>query len=111
MSLIGNILFAPLMAPAWGFCSLVERLKSEAEASLYDEGRGFAELIELSMRRSAGELSDEEFAVQEAAVLDRLSAIRESREQEAEEWEIDEELEGLEEVHQLDEQQEEESLC
>jgi hypothetical protein len=78
MSVIAKILFAPLLAPAWGVCALAERLYAEADASINDEGRGFAELIELGMRHRGGELTDAEFAEQEALVLERLTAIRES---------------------------------
>jgi hypothetical protein len=46
---------------------------------LQDEGRGFAELIDLSMRHNAGQISDDEFAQQEAQLLERLSLIRERR--------------------------------
>jgi hypothetical protein len=81
MGLITGLLLSPVMAPVWGFRFVLERLQEEAEANLRDEGRGFAELIDLSMRHSAGKLSDAEYAEQEAALLDRLSAIRESREE------------------------------
>ena len=43
---------------------------------MHDEGRGFAELIDLSMLRNAGKISDAEYAEREAAVLERLSSIR-----------------------------------
>jgi hypothetical protein len=69
------------MAPAWGFRLLVERLHEEAEAVVGDEGRNFAALIELSMRRSAGKISEAEYAAEEAALLQRLSDIRDAREE------------------------------
>ena len=78
---LAGLLLLPVMAPVWGIRFVIDRLRDEAEANLRDEGRGFAELIELSMRHSAGKLSDAEFAEQEAALLDRLSSIREYREE------------------------------
>lgn len=80
MALAGLVLL-PVMFPVWGLRFVIDRLREEAEANLRDEGRGFAELIDLSMRHSAGKISDAEFAEQEAALLDRLSAIREYRDE------------------------------
>ena len=81
MGIISGLLLLPITGPVWGFRLLLERLRDEADASLRDEGRAFAELIGLSMRHSAGELSDAEFAEQEAAMLERLSSIREYRDE------------------------------
>ena len=81
MGTIVWLLALPVMAPVMGFRLVLERLREEAEAVLYDEGRGFAELIDLSMRHSAGKLSDAEFAKQEEELLGRLSSIREYRDE------------------------------
>ena len=81
MGLIGGLLLLPVTGPVWAFRSLLERLRDEAEAVLRDEGRAFAELIDLSMRHNAGQLSDAEFAEQETELLDRLSSIREYRDE------------------------------
>lgn len=81
MGSISAVLLLPVMAPVWGFTFVLERLRDEAEAVMSDEGRGMAELIDLSMRRSAGKISDAEFAEQEAELLRRLSSIRDYREQ------------------------------
>lgn len=79
MGTIGTLVLLPFMAPVWGFRFLLERLRDEAEAVLRDEGRAFAELIDLSMRHSTGQLSDAEYAEQEAELLERLNSIREYR--------------------------------
>jgi hypothetical protein len=76
---ITGLLLFPVMAPVWGFRLLLERLRDEADAVLRDEGRAFAELIDLSMRHNTGQLSDAEYAEQEAELLERLSSIREYR--------------------------------
>ena len=80
MGLIG-LLLLPITGPVRGFRFLLEQLREEAEAALHDEGRAFAELIDLSMRRNTGQISEAEYAEQEAELLDRLSAIREYREE------------------------------
>ena len=79
MGLISGLLLLPIMGPVHGFRFVLERLHEDAEAALRDEGRAFAELIDLSMRHAAGQLTDAEFAEQESAMLERLSTLREYR--------------------------------
>ncbi len=79
MGLIGGLLLLPITGPVLGFRFVLERLREEAEAVLLDEGRAFAELIDLSMRHNAGQLTDAEYAEQETALLERLSSIRDYR--------------------------------
>ena len=81
MGVLTGLLLLPLTGPIRAFHFLVQRLHEEAEAVLRDEGRAFAELIELSMRRSAGQLTEAEFAEQETELLERLSSIREHRDE------------------------------
>lgn len=81
MGIISGLLLLPITGPVCGFRLLLERIRDEADAALRDEGRAFAELIGLSMRHNAGELSDAEFAEQEAEMLERLSSIREYRDE------------------------------
>ena len=78
---IGDLLLLPLMAPVWGCRWVLESLRDEADAVLHDEGRVFAELIELSQRRNAGQLSESDFAEQEAELLARLSSIRDEQDE------------------------------
>ena len=79
MGLITGLLLLPVTGPVRSFRFLLERIRDEAEAVLRDEGRAFAELIDLGMRHSAGQLSDADFAEQEKELLERLSSIREYR--------------------------------
>ena len=79
MGLISGLLLLPITGPVHGFRLFLERLRDEAEAVLHDEGRAFAELIDLSMRHDAGQLSDAEFSAQESELLERLNSIREYR--------------------------------
>ena len=78
---IAGLVLMPAMAPVWGFRFVLQRLMDEAESVMYDEGRGFAALMDLSMRRSAGKISDEEYAEQETELLERLKAIREYKDE------------------------------
>jgi hypothetical protein len=79
MGIITGLLFFPIMGPVRGFRFILERLRDEAEAVLRDEGRAFAELIDLSLRHEAGQISDSDYAEQEADLLERLNSIREYR--------------------------------
>src|SRR5215208_116017 len=81
MGLVSGLLLFPITGPIWGLRLIVEGLRDEAEAALRDEGRAFAELIDLSMRHKAGQLSDAEFAAQDAELLERLSSLREYRDE------------------------------
>jgi hypothetical protein len=81
MGVITGLLFLPVTGPVRAFQFLVERLHDEAVAVLRDEGRAFAELIELGMRHNAGQLSEAEFVEQETELLERLSSIREYRDE------------------------------
>lgn len=89
MGIVSELLLLPFTAPVRGFGFFLERIRDEAEAALFDEGRAFAELIDLSMRHNAGQISDGEFAEEEMALLARLNTIREHRDELA-----DAELEG-----------------
>lgn len=81
MGLISGLLLLPITAPVRGFEFLLEQMRDQADSVLRDEGRAFAELIDLGMRHAAGQLDDTEFAEQESELLARLDAIREEREQ------------------------------
>jgi Gas vesicle protein G len=81
MGIVSELLLLPFTAPVRGFGFFLERIRDEAEAVLFDEGRAFAELIDLSMRHTAGQVSDGEFAERETELLERLSSIRENRDE------------------------------
>jgi hypothetical protein len=118
MGIVTGLLLWPITGPVRAFRFLIERLHAEAEAVLRDEGRAFAELVDLSMRHNAGQLSDDEYAEQEAELLARLNSIRDYRNElltaeadehampdgESDEWSLDGEWEegshgGEEEAH------------
>jgi hypothetical protein len=81
MGIVTGLLLLPVTGPVRAFRFFLERIHDEAQAIMRDEGRAFAELIDLSMRHSAGQLSDAAYAEQEAQLLEQLTAIREYRDE------------------------------
>lgn len=79
MGVVTGLLLLPVTGPMRVFRLFLEQIREEAEAVLRDEGRAFAELIDLSMRHNAGQLTDEEYAEQEGQLLERLNSIRDYR--------------------------------
>ncbi|MDQ3856224.1 MAG: gas vesicle protein GvpG [Chloroflexota bacterium] len=80
MGLLKLLLF-PVTGPAKGFGFILEQIQEQADAMLLDEGRIQSELMALSARHSMGEISEEEYLEQEAALLEWLNTIRADQEQ------------------------------
>lgn len=78
MGLLTGLLTLPL-APVRGTVWIAERLIEEAERELGDETAIRRQLTELEIRHDLGEISDEEFAEAEDALLVRLVAARQAK--------------------------------
>lgn len=79
MSLIVDILTAPVLGPIRGVYWLAEKLADVAEGELLDEDRVREELLELQMRLEMGEITEDEYGEQEKVLMERLNAIREEK--------------------------------
>ena len=91
MGIVSGLLLLPFAGPVRGFRFFLERIHDEAAAVMLDEGRAFADLIDLSMRHNQGLLTDDEFVEEEVQLIARLSSIREFRDElEQAELEVDE---------------------
>ena len=81
----GDLLTAILTFPVLGAPRMVnwvaKKLGEVAEQDEMDEGKAQGDLLELQMRYELGEIDDDEYAEQETAILDKLSAIRKAKEQ------------------------------
>jgi hypothetical protein len=75
MGLISGLLLLPL-APVRGTVWLAEQVQEQAEADLYDEDAIRQQLMELESLHEAGEIDDEELAMAEDALVERLVAAR-----------------------------------
>lgn len=79
----GNLLFDILTLPILGIPRMVhwisKTLVEAAEQEYLDEGKLMGQLLTLQMRYELGELTDDEYAEHETAILDRLSAVRHAK--------------------------------
>ncbi|GAA4786108.1 gas vesicle protein GvpG [Streptomyces ziwulingensis] len=71
MGLISEVLLLPL-APVRGGAWAIRQVLQEAERIYYDPATVRAELARLEQQLEAGEITEEEFDVQEDELLDRL---------------------------------------
>jgi hypothetical protein len=79
MGLLSDLLLFPVTGPARGLRFIAEQIKEQVDAEL-DPGRRTAqvqaELVRLSVRRDLGQITADEYAAQEAALLAQLNALR-----------------------------------
>jgi hypothetical protein len=73
---IGRLLAAPVTGPAKAGWWVLERIVGAAEDELYDEDRIVSEIRALSAELDAGRITEEEHALAEEALLDRLVEAR-----------------------------------
>jgi Gas vesicle protein G len=79
MGLLSDVLLLPVTGPVRGLRFIAEQVKEQVDAERDPARRAEqvqAELIRLSVRRDLGQISADEYAVQEAALLAQLSELR-----------------------------------
>ncbi len=74
-------MFFPITIPAKGLFFVFEQIKEQVDAEQLDEGLVEDQLITLSLLQDLGEVSDDDYLAQEAALLERLNAIRAYKEE------------------------------
>jgi len=85
MFLIDDILLLPLRLPIKGFEWVMRQIQTMADEELLNDQRWKERLIELQMMLELGEITEEEYAREEAEVFQALREIRARREQMARE--------------------------
>jgi len=78
-SLLIDILTLPVLGAPRMVHWVAQKIAEVVEQEEKDEGKLQGELLELQMRYELGEIDDNEYAKQETAILDRLSAIRRAK--------------------------------
>lgn len=74
-----KLLAAPVTLPVSGLRFILQQLLEMAERELLDEDRIRDELLLLQLRLEEGEISEEEYAAAEAALIARWRAARVAR--------------------------------
>jgi hypothetical protein len=78
LDLLFKLLLLPITGPVRGLWYIAEQVKEEVDAELDPARRAEqvqAELIDLSVRRDLGQISEDEYAAQETALLEQLNAL------------------------------------
>jgi hypothetical protein len=76
VGLLSGLLLFPITGPIHGLKFVLEQIQAQVDAQLLDEGQVTADLMAIGLQHEMGEISDEEYAAQEAALLEQLNAIR-----------------------------------
>ena len=79
MGLLSDVLLLPVTGPVRGLRFIAEQVKEQVDAERDPVRRAEqvqAELIRLSVRRDLGQISEDEYAAQEAALLEPLNALQ-----------------------------------
>ena len=76
-----DILTFPILGAPRMVHWVAKKIAETVEQDEMDEGKLQGNLLELQMRYELGEINDDEYAEQEIAILDKLSAIRRAKEE------------------------------
>ena len=79
--LLDDILLLPITGPIAGFRWVMNTIQKMADEELMNDQPWKERLIELQMRLELGEISEEDYVVEEAIVFQALRDIRARREQ------------------------------
>jgi hypothetical protein len=80
MGLLKHVLFWPVTGPIAGIEWSMNQVMKVVEEELTDDAPVKQDFMELQMKLELGEISDEEYAAQEAAIMQRLREVRQWRE-------------------------------
>ncbi|MFN8636750.1 MAG: gas vesicle protein GvpG [Chloroflexota bacterium] len=76
MGLLSGLLLFPVTGPFYGLKFVLEQIQAQVDAQLLDESQVIANLMSLGQQHEMGEITDDEYASQEALLLEQLNAIR-----------------------------------
>src|SRR5690348_16219211 len=80
MLIIDRLLLLPITGPVAGIRWCLNQVVKIAEQELMDDSAVKDELLELQMALETGDMSEEDYAAREAALMRRLREIRDYRE-------------------------------
>jgi hypothetical protein len=79
MGLLSDVLLLPITGPIRGLRFIAEQVKDQVDAECDPARRAEqvqAELLRLSVRRDLRQISEDEYAAREAALLEQLNALQ-----------------------------------
>jgi Gas vesicle protein G len=79
MGLLTDVLLLPITGPIRGLRFIAEQVKDQVDAERDPARRAQqvqAELVRLSVRRDLGQISADEYAAEEAALLEQLNTLQ-----------------------------------
>lgn len=85
MGFLLDLLTFPVLGPIKGIKWIAEKVGEQADKELYNEDAVRGKLLELELRMDLGEISEEEYASTEEALMAHLRLIRERQAAEREE--------------------------
>lgn len=94
MFLLDDILMLPMKLPIAGFNWIMKQIQTMADEELMNDQPWKERLIELQMMLEVGDISEEDYTVQEAQVFQALRDIRARREELARQQRGDDEGDG-----------------
>jgi len=81
VGLLSSILLAPFTGPWDGTMWTLDKVRRAVEEELTDDTQVKEDLMRLQLELEAGDIDDDEYLVQEAAIMERLREVRRWREQ------------------------------
>ena len=87
--LLDDLILLPLTGPISGFKWVMRTIQKMADEELMNDQPWKERLIELQMRLEVGEITEEEYTVEEATVFQALRDIRARREELARQYAAD----------------------
>ena len=78
-NLLGDVLTLPVLGATRLVIWIAKMTMEAAHREMFDEGAVQGALTDLQMRYDLGEMGEEEYLQQEAALLERLNRIREAK--------------------------------
>lgn len=81
MFILDDILMIPLKLPVSGFTWIMKQIQTMAEEELMNDQPWKERLIELQMMLEVGDISEEEYTVEEAIVFQKLREIKMRRQE------------------------------
>lgn len=76
MGLLTGLLLLPVTGPVRGFEAILKAIQAEVEAEMPDQEKIQASLIDLQLKHSTGEISEEEYKAKQIEILEQLNELR-----------------------------------